>query len=198
LVQWQTAGSANWSVGSGATGTNTNLEFYNHNTASTNLLLNYSTGNFLIGGTIDGGQKLQVNGTALLGTDNASLGAYFDYNGGISGNATLWLRQTTKSSSTYTLTGGGTYTALNAPSGGSIYLRINNSDALTLDSSLNTTFAGTIAVQGTAARIYSGTGSPEGVVTAAAGSIYLNLSGGNNTTFYVKQSGSGNTGWNAK
>lgn len=70
--------------------------------------------------------------------------------------------------------------------------------ALTVDDSQNATFAGTVAVQGTAARIYSGTGSPEGVVTAATGSIYLNLSGGNNTTFYVKQSGSGNTGWNAK
>lgn len=59
-------------------------------------------------------------------------------------------------------------------------------------------FGGTIAVQGTAAKIYAGTGSPEGVVTASPGSLYLNVSGGNNTTLYVKQSGTGNTGWNAK
>ncbi|NBW08429.1 MAG: hypothetical protein EBR82_10410 [Caulobacteraceae bacterium] len=62
----------------------------------------------------------------------------------------------------------------------------------------NTKFTGTVAVQGTAAQIYSGTGSPEGVVTASPGSLYLNVSGGNNTTLYVKQSGTGNTGWNAK
>lgn len=43
--------------------------------------------------------------------------------------------------------------------------------------------------------IYGGTGSPEGVVTAAPGSLYLNNSGGAATTVWEKQSGSGNTGW---
>lgn len=46
--------------------------------------------------------------------------------------------------------------------------------------------------------IYSGTGSPESAVTAPMGSLYLNLSGGASTTLYVKQSGTGNTGWVAK
>ena len=44
----------------------------------------------------------------------------------------------------------------------------------------------------------TGTGSPEGVVTAPIGSLYLNLSGGASTTLYVKTSGTGNTGWTAK
>lgn len=44
----------------------------------------------------------------------------------------------------------------------------------------------------------SGTGSPEGVVSAAAGSTYRNLSGGAGSTFYVKESGVGATGWVAK
>lgn len=44
----------------------------------------------------------------------------------------------------------------------------------------------------------SGTGSPEGVVTAPVGSMYTRTDGGANTTFYVKQSGTGNTGWAAK
>ncbi len=43
--------------------------------------------------------------------------------------------------------------------------------------------------------IRTGTGSPEGVVTAPTGSLYLNLSGGTDTTLYTKNSGSGNTGW---
>jgi hypothetical protein len=45
---------------------------------------------------------------------------------------------------------------------------------------------------------YDGTGSPEGVVTARPGSIYLNKSGGASTTLYVKESGTSNTGWVAK
>lgn len=43
-----------------------------------------------------------------------------------------------------------------------------------------------------------GTGSPEGVVTANTGTLYSNKNGGTNTTLYVKQSGTGNTGWVAK
>ena len=46
--------------------------------------------------------------------------------------------------------------------------------------------------------IASGTGSPEGVVTAQVGSIYTNTSGSTSTTLYIKTSGSGNTGWTAK
>lgn len=42
------------------------------------------------------------------------------------------------------------------------------------------------------------TGSPEGVLTAAVGSLYLRSNGGANTTLYVKESGTGNTGWVAK
>jgi hypothetical protein len=45
---------------------------------------------------------------------------------------------------------------------------------------------------------YSGTGTPEGTVTAAVGSRYFRLDGGAGTVFYVKESGTGNTGWVAK
>lgn len=44
----------------------------------------------------------------------------------------------------------------------------------------------------------SGTGSPEGVLAAPIGTLYVNLSGGTSTTLYVKTSGTGNTGWTAK
>jgi hypothetical protein len=45
----------------------------------------------------------------------------------------------------------------------------------------------------------SGTGSPEGNVTAPKGSIYTNITGATAiTVLYVKTSGSGNTGWTAK
>ena len=49
------------------------------------------------------------------------------------------------------------------------------------------------------AGVYSGTGSPEGVVAAAVGSLYTNRSGGASTTLYVKTSGTNTaTGWTAK
>ena len=44
----------------------------------------------------------------------------------------------------------------------------------------------------------SASGSPEGVVTAPVGSIYSRSDGGAGTSFYVKESGVGNTGWVAK
>ena len=44
----------------------------------------------------------------------------------------------------------------------------------------------------------SGTGTPEAVVTAPIGSLYSRLDGGASTTLYVKESGTGNTGWVAK
>jgi hypothetical protein len=44
----------------------------------------------------------------------------------------------------------------------------------------------------------SGSGSPEGVVTAPVGSLYSRSDGGLLTSLYVKESGSGNTGWAGK
>jgi hypothetical protein len=44
----------------------------------------------------------------------------------------------------------------------------------------------------------SGEGSPEGVLVATIGSLYTRIDGGANTTLYVKESGTGNTGWVAK
>lgn len=40
-----------------------------------------------------------------------------------------------------------------------------------------------------------GTGSPEGVISARIGSLYLRTDGGQATTLYYKESGSGTTGW---
>jgi hypothetical protein len=45
-------------------------------------------------------------------------------------------------------------------------------------------------------RIMAGTGSPESVVSAPVGSLWLRTD--SSTTLYVKQTGTGNTGWIAK
>jgi hypothetical protein len=44
----------------------------------------------------------------------------------------------------------------------------------------------------------TGAGSPESAITAGIGSTYRRSDGGAGTSFYVKESGSGNTGWIAK
>ena len=46
--------------------------------------------------------------------------------------------------------------------------------------------------------VSTGVGSPEGVVTSIVGGVYTRQDGGPGTTLYVKESGSGNTGWVAK
>jgi len=46
--------------------------------------------------------------------------------------------------------------------------------------------------------IYSGSGTPESSQTAVVGSLYMRSDGGASTSLYVKESGSGNTGWVAK
>ena len=43
--------------------------------------------------------------------------------------------------------------------------------------------------------VFSDYGSPEGVITALPGTIYLNKNGGADSTLWVKESGIGNTGW---
>lgn len=43
----------------------------------------------------------------------------------------------------------------------------------------------------------TGTGTPESAVTAPVGSLFSRTDGGGGTTLYVKETGSGNTGWAA-
>lgn len=70
------------------------------------------------------------------------------------------------------------------------------------DTTLTRSAAGVISVEGntiiTSATIRSGTGTPEGAVTAPVGTLFLRTDGGAGTTLYVKESGTGNTGWAAK
>lgn len=47
-------------------------------------------------------------------------------------------------------------------------------------------------------RVLSGVGTPEAVVAAPVGTLFTRSDGGASTTLYVKESGTGNTGWVAK
>lgn len=70
--------------------------------------------------------------------------------------------------------------------------RVGNTSKASIDDT------GKMKLSGTAATWSSGTGSPESAVTAPVGSIFTRTDGGANTTLYVKESGSSNTGWIAK
>ncbi len=50
---------------------------------------------------------------------------------------------------------------------------------------------------GAGAGIMSGSGDPSGVITAPIGTLFLRIDGGIGTSLYVKEVGSGNTGWSA-
>jgi hypothetical protein len=50
----------------------------------------------------------------------------------------------------------------------------------------------------TGGQIHTGSGSPETNISAPVGSLYMRTDGGAGTSLYVKESGTGNTGWVAK
>jgi hypothetical protein len=60
------------------------------------------------------------------------------------------------------------------------------------------TVSGSVTVGTSGPKWQSGTGTPEGAVTAPVGSLFSRTDGGASTTLYVKESGAGNTGWVAK
>lgn len=57
------------------------------------------------------------------------------------------------------------------------------------------TATGCVFVGGTSIKVCSGAGTPEAAVTAPVASLFLRSNGGTGTTFYIKETGSGNTGW---
>jgi hypothetical protein len=95
------------------------------------------------------------------------------------------------------------------PSNGSLFVRVTagsvfggtdgNVDLSTpVDGEVITYNSSTQIWTDSGVRMFSGAGSPEGVVTAPVGALYTRTDGGAGTTLYVKESGAGNTGWVAK
>ncbi len=96
--------------------------------------------------------------------------------------------------------GSGVATFLATPSGANLFA------ALTTSTGTGVPVFGTsptITTQATIPKIVytgsvvelSGSGTPEGAVTADVGSVYHRTDGGSGTSLYVKEIGSGNTGW---
>ena len=95
-------------------------------------------------------------------------------------------------------------TAGSATFGGSVFIPSTNRLAWLTKSAISSPVNGELLFQNSAQDAYSavkslyqrwGAGSPEGVETAPVGCVYHNTTGGALTSFYVKESGTGNTGW---
>jgi hypothetical protein len=71
-------------------------------------------------------------------------------------------------------------------------------DDVTVDTltAASVTVSGVITVGGVTITV--GANTPESVVTANVGSIFLRTNGSTGTTLYIKETGTGNTGWVAK
>lgn len=122
---------------------------------------------------------IATNNVGLLETGKISLltgcNAYFSNNKADDGVSTNLI------SKYEALRASGTISYLDKDDNGNFYQRVNQ-----------------MYLGSGSAALISGAGSPEGFVTATIGSLYLRTDGGAGTTLYVKEFGTGNTGWTAK
>jgi hypothetical protein len=116
----------------------------------------------------------------FMAIDGSGISGYFSYNS----NGNLYVADNTGSNFTsFSLGGNSTSPSFRVISNTSVDLKTLNNASYVGWQSLYERY---------------GSGSPEGVVTAPVGCTYKRTDGGTGTAFYVKESGSGNTGWVAK
>lgn len=166
-----------------------------------------NTGNITLSSNIDTTKAYAPgNGTFLV--EISTNGAAPTYNSIFSGDARIVWVNSFKSGVVSYLNGSGTDGYAGLAYNGLSYIYVD-SIGLKLGGSLipdtNNSYNVGSASAGIAkfflnggAFITSGTGVPNGVVSAPIGSLYLRLDGGSNLTLYVKESGTGNSGWASK
>lgn len=124
--------------------------------------------------------------TVITGTSGAGGIAIGD-----SGAYNRFVAQYVNTSDSFLLRTGGGATAVTVDSSGDVVL------ANDLDVGGDVIITGQIELPG-GVLILSGSGSPESAVTAPIGSTFHRTDGSAGTSLYVKESGTGNTGWVAK
>lgn len=81
----------------------------------------------------------------------------------------------------------------NSTAGSSMTFNVDAVERVRIDNT------GRVRIGGSSGPLWvSGSGSPESIVAAPVGSFFSRTDGGAGTSFYVKESGSGNTGWVGK
>ena len=150
-------------------------------------------GNATVTGTLTVNGASTLTGATTIGGDSSN-GNYLSYNSDISGFCGLWMRQSSKSATNYVLASNGTSGTLVNATGASLFLRIENTTALEINTSRNvliptttastTTSTGALVVGngtsgglGVGGNIYAG----GNVVSTAAGGKFLIFGTGNTT-----------------
>lgn len=169
-------------------GNDSTVENYNFQSATFGSLRLQKAGSTFIN---ENGGVLTVGGRLALSTSvNSNWAATVQNNG------------TTGANGLYVNVGPGALgTLFRVDKNGAAKINVSNDGSVQINNAaIDTTAAMAINGRLKIGNIYiiSGSGVPNGVVTAPPGSIYTNEAGGAATTLYVKESGTGNTGWVAK
>lgn len=166
------------------------------------------------GTTLAGSPQLFVHGGWFGGNNSVNVGAAFDvdftdgvYAGGFfAGRYDNVVKTSANTQTNQIILNGGTSAQINAQYSDSTKIsgmfgvnvfnsgNRNQQDARVRQGFIQQIRPGTFGV----AIWTSGAGTPEGNVTAPVGSLYTDNAGGAGTVLYIKESGSGNTGWVAK
>lgn len=125
--------------------------------------------------------NLHIKRTRIVGTGGSPL-AHAGISGATTGSTGLRIRD-----NDLVNLATGVYTAGMTTDDATV--RGNRAESCTTPYNLKSTHARSTAAY------FEGAGSPEGSVAAVVGSVYHRLDGSAGTTFYLKTSGTGNTGW---
>ena len=148
----------------------------------------------VISGTTTGVGKLLLpsaaafDGFAIEGTLATSLPGTLKTTGGIG------VSGATPAANTVNIAGTGSPTAFS-------YIQTTGTTVAQFGSDQSVRALGPVFASGVAVGLYAGSGTPEGAVTANKGSIFIRTdgtAGSPGTLVYLKETGTGNTGWVAK
>lgn len=137
----------------------------------------------------------QLKATSIYGLSSNIAWASPDVEIGAAATGRLWVRRLASN-------GGGTGIQVGDSNSNGFILKKGSSGEAEIRTGDDSAYQPIVALKhcysGTSVCDFAGSGSPEGSVTASVGSTYRRTDGGAGTSFYVKESGSGNTGWVAK
>lgn len=171
-------GTATSGISFGGTG-GTNLNIYRPNVSYLR-----TDGGFLVGTTFYVGNtsnKWTLAGGAEIIPTTVSSGA----------SSALTVNQTWNTTGVPTLITANVTNTQSGTGANLINLQVNSTSRFRVDKN------GAVTINN-GSQIISGTGSPEGTVSAPVGSMFLRTDGGAGTTLYIKETGTGATGWAAK
>jgi hypothetical protein len=160
---------------------------------ASNILRNCYTNGVTIGIENTG---FNVNGNTIIDTQDSTYSAatginvrYSNNRGTINGNTLLRVNDALN---TYTAEQG---IRLSTSVGNYVSIGVNSNNYVIPMSGVDGAVVDYGSFSNASAKLFAGLGTPEAVITAPVGSIYLRRDGGVGTSFYVKESGVGNTGW---